>query len=405
MSQSTAEKLIQAGKGDWLTKRQDVIEVKGKGMTQTYWAEPRQRNTDSSCTASSTTSDDSETGDAGPNRPVDVSSTTRLVDWNTKMLQVLIKRLVAHRVGSEIVRKEKTVWRRSESVTVRDEVVESIEVPPFQERVEVVDPDTIELDCKVVEQLHSFVCVIAHAHRSNPFHSFDRASHVAMSTNTLVNRIISSNMGRSQQEMYMNSYGLASDPLVQLAIVFSALIHDCDHRGYPNSVLNKEEPSLAARYGGKSTAEQNSVDIGWGIFMEPAFDDLRDCLFAGQNDLNRFRQMVVNSVIATDISDTELKRIREKRWAVAFSEYSTTDDHQVFRKRATVVLEHIVQVSDACHAMQHWAVYRKWNRSLFEETYDAYRSGRLEHDPSTGWYDSELSFFDDYVLPLAGNRK
>lgn len=104
------------------------------------------------------------------------------------------------------------MWHRNEAITTRDEVVEVIEVPPFRER-EFVDPETIELDSKVVEQLHSFICVIAHSYRPNPFHSFDRASHVAMFANKLVNRIVSSNTGRSQHATYINSYGLASDPL------------------------------------------------------------------------------------------------------------------------------------------------------------------------------------------------
>lgn len=162
---------------------------------------------------------------------------------------------------------------------------------------------------------------------------------------------------------------------------------------------------MAARYGGKSTAEQNSVDIGWGIFMEPAFDDLRRCVFETQNDLQRFRQMVVNSVIATDISDDELKSMRERRWAMAFTERAPPDDPEVFRQRATIVLECILQAADVCHTMQHWTIYRKWNRSLFEETYDAYKCGRLEYDPSPSWDDTELSFFNDYVFPLAKKRE
>ena len=55
--------------------------------------------------------------------------------------------------------------------------------------------------------------------------------------------------------------------------------------------------------------------------------------------------------------------------------------------------------------MQHWHVYRKWNASLFKEMYLAYKAGRMGSDPSTFWYQGELGFFDNYVLPLAKKLK
>jgi hypothetical protein len=33
--------------------------------------------------------------------------------------------------------------------------------------------------------------------------------------------------------------------------------------------------------------------------------------------------------------------------------------------------------------------------------YKAYMDGRVEQDPSVGWYDGELWFFDNYIIPLA----
>jgi hypothetical protein len=52
-----------------------------------------------------------------------------------------------------------------------------------------------------------------------------------------------------------------------------------------------------------------------------------------------------------------------------------------------------------CSHPQH--VYQKWNERLFREMYTAYKMGRTEKDPSKGWYEGELSFFDNYVIPLA----
>jgi hypothetical protein len=70
-------------------------------------------------------------------------------------------------------------------------------------------------------------------------------------------------------------------------------------------------------------------------------------------------------------------------------------------RKATIVIEHLIQASDIAHTMQHWHIYRKWNERLFEEMYEAYLTGRAEKDPSEFWYQGEIGFFDFYIIPLA----
>ena len=70
-------------------------------------------------------------------------------------------------------------------------------------------------------------------------------------------------------------------------------------------------------------------------------------------------------------------------------------------RKATIVIEHVIQASDVAHTMQHWHVYQKWNEKLFQEMYTAYLDGRARTDPSDGWYKGEIWFFDNYVIPLA----
>ena len=60
---------------------------------------------------------------------------------------------------------------------------------------------------------------------------------------------------------------------------------------------------------------------------------------------------------------------------------------------------------DVSHTMQHWHVYQKWNRKLFEEMYLAWTQGRLGADPRSFWYEGELSFFDNYIIPLTKKLK
>lgn len=328
-----------------------------------------------------------------------------LIEWNVKLFEGMVKNVVAHR---EAQRRQSHVgnidWKAEEwSDRIRAEVVDCITLSDSGTNFIDVDPDSVKLSSAVKEQLFSFISAVGYSYNNNPFHNFDHASHVASSSKKLLHRISTIGLGRSGKEAHSKTFGVAVDPLAHLAIVFSALIHDVDHRGVANATLIKEDPPLAGRFSDGSIAEQNSVAIAWEIFMDPTYRDLRDCLFTTKEELYRFRQLVVNSVIATDIFDPTLKKMREDRWTKAFSSSSSTDsnDTVVQKQMATIVMEYVIQASDVCHTMQHWTVFQKWNRRLFDEMYTAFLNGRVENDPSVGWYNGELWFFDNYVIPLA----
>lgn len=236
-----------------------------------------------------------------------------------------------------------------------------------------------------------------------------------MSANKLLNRIVTpENVDYDREtndiasDLHDYTYGITSDPLTQFAVIFSALVHDVDHTGVPNGQLAKENPDMAIVYRNQSVAEQNSVDLAWELFMDPRYKELQDCIAANDEERKRFRQLVINSVLATDIFDPTMKSLRNKRWDKAF--HRDPDASQVINDvkieedrnmKATIVIEHIIQASDVAHTMQHWHIYQKWNERLFDEMYSAFECGRAEKNPADGWYKGELWFFDNYVIPLA----
>ena len=71
----------------------------------------------------------------------------------------------------------------------------------------------------------------------------------------------------------------------------------------PNKQLIAENIPIAAAYGFKSVAEQNSVDLAWSLLMDVEFKDLLGAICGSDKELQRFRQLVVNTVMATDIMD------------------------------------------------------------------------------------------------------
>lgn len=194
-----------------------------------------------------------------------------------------------------------------------------------------------------------------------------------MSVVKLLSRIVApgseADVNDNAMELHKSTFGIASDPLAQFTIALSALIHDVDHPGVPNAQLLNENAALSGRYKKQSMAEQNSVDKSWRLLMDAKFANLRRTIYQTESEYQRFRQVLVNAVMATDIVDKTLVEKRKERWELVFKAEQTEEPAVLMNRRATVVIEHIIQASDIAHTMQHWHVYRKWNGRLFEEMY------------------------------------
>lgn len=427
-SQKTADLLIAAGKASWLTPRKELVDAKGKGKLQCYWVEP---GVPSANSATSHTSKGNDSGSIHACLPEIALSTkyNRLVNWNTEMLEKLILQVVNSRPATPRQARTSSVIETQSSAyrLPLDEVTDVVELKRFDSERKLNNQrgTVIQLPPEVRSQLKEYITMIALMYRDNAFHNFEHASHVMMSTTKLLQRVVSqeivekSNMcdlahlnqvDPAANALCVDSYGITTDPLLQFSVAFIALVHDVDHRGVSNQQLVQDSDPLASLYKGKSVAEQNSIDLAFNLFMKSDFVDLRACLFSTPHELAYFRQFLVNGVIATDIFDKDLMAFREERWNQAFptqprdgvSVMVTEEEVQALRnRRATIVVEYIIQASDVSHTMQHWKVYQKWNWYLFQEMYAAYLMGRSPKDPSKGWYEGELWFFDNYVIPLA----
>jgi 3'5'-cyclic nucleotide phosphodiesterase len=144
----------------------------------------------------------------------------------------------------------------------------------------------------------------------------------------------------------------------------------------------------------------------WDLLLDGSFSNSQRIIFSTPSDKIRFRQLVVNSVMATDIMDKDLKELHNARWEKAFAEKLTDDvSQESINRKATVVIEHLIQASDVAHTMQHWYIHRKWNERLFLEMYNASESGRADMNPADFWYEGEIGFFNFYIIPLARKLK
>ena len=303
-SQSTADVLTEAGKGHWVKPREEKVHAKGKGELQTYWLEvtaTQRRTSNETSVASGDGSQQNESKIWGGEEEIPEVVTQRakhqrLIDYNVDLLAQHLKRVEARRRVLAMTGRRCSMGGHAPQIhlpstvmgddapTVLDEVAEVIRLPTFDPRSvkEHVDPASIELDSQVMSQLKRYVTIIAAMYRQNPFHNFEHASHVTMSVNKLMQRVVApdsngfkkkdkkAKINAEEQASHLHNYtfGITSDPLTQFGILFSALIHDMDHQGISNNQLIKEESPLAEKYKNKSIAEQNSVDLAWDLLME-----------------------------------------------------------------------------------------------------------------------------------------
>jgi len=318
VSNSTANLLIASGKGHWITKRKDMVKVKGKGSVQTYWINrtvpPGENRDDDSMGDSSQRKSSDKTfismdGDLSGDDNTKNRIRKTLIEWQVELLSRLLKRIVAKRSCYCDDAQHSFDAFGSEKTMPRDEIAEEVKMPSFNAcaSIKIASSQYTQLPLKVLDQLEDFVTSIAFLYRDNSFHNYEHACHVTMSANKFLTRVVDPKVNllddssRNQVHSYEYAYGLTGDPLTQFAIIFSALIHDIDHQGVSNKQLTDENNRIAIMYSGKSPAEQNSIDLAFDVLGSSQYCDLVSCICADEEELKRFRQLVVNCVMATDV--------------------------------------------------------------------------------------------------------
>jgi 3'5'-cyclic nucleotide phosphodiesterase len=204
----------------------------------------------------------------------------------------------------------------------------------------------------IIQQLRGFIRNILEKYNAVHYHSFEHAYHVTISVHKLTELMLSnshseldikiaeevrrmhlsSNKSTSERRLNVNptkllprkTFGLKSDPLMTLSLLFSALVHDVEHRGVPNRQLVLESHELAILYNDQSVAEQRSLAVAFSELMKPDFKELRDVIFEGTDEYHRFRKAVINTVLATDVASPERTQLVKSKWKEAFGDPSET---------------------------------------------------------------------------------
>lgn len=365
--------------------RRGKVQVKGKGDMTTYWIEP--------------------TGVKDGESTRSMEQQEKLIAWNVNNLENFVKAVFHRNQGRSLPESLQEPSASSQEFTIGSVLDWPSTLIPFDiteknlEKRPSVASDTssesIEMDAEIKAQITDLVMAIAHLYKNHSFHSFEHASHITMAVVKLMVNLPPSN------PFYV-------DPLARLAVVFACLVCDLDHPAKSNAQLVAEGTELAQLYGERSIAEQNSIDLTWGLFTDDQFETIRNILCPTPVELRRFYQLFVKALLSTDMADKELNSLRQESWKKAFESCTEVDEErrkQSEVRRANATLELIMQAACSSYAMQQWAVYHKWNSRLYLENMLALESAQktipTAASPMDGWFMGQLAFFDNVVLPLA----
>jgi len=175
---------------------------------------------------------------------------------------------------------------------------------------------------QIMEELKKYVRFILSGYNDVPYHNFEHCYHVTLSANKLIDMIVNVAPGETRAL----TFGFRDDPLMQLVVIFSSLIHDVEHQGIPNRQLALEDDILAIQYNDQSIAEMRSVFIAFSELLKPDYESLRNVIFPVKDDYLRFRAATVNLVLSTDLASPDRTQIGKSKWKEAFGdEYETVE--------------------------------------------------------------------------------
>ncbi|CAB9521249.1 cAMP-specific 3',5'-cyclic phosphodiesterase [Seminavis robusta] len=190
----------------------------------------------------------------------------------------------------------------------------------------------------VIQELRQYVRKMLKDYRDVPYHNREHAYHVTISVNKLLDLALNSEI-HALSKTKPRMFGLRTDTLMHLLLIFSALIHDVEHQGIPNRQLALEDDELAILYNDQSIAENRSLTVGFRELLQKQYTNLRNAIFSNDEDYRRFRKVSTQLVLQTDLASPERTQIRKSKWKEAFGEDFQTMEakvkHELKRRSST----------------------------------------------------------------------
>lgn len=237
---------------------------------------------------------------------------------------------------------------------------------------------------KIRDSLCSFIRNVSIRYNDVPYHSFGHAVHVL-------------------RNCYFLWSAVSSDELTQyegLALLFSALIHDLDHQGVPNSTLISERHPYARLYNDKNVAEMRSLTLAFELLESEENNFLHEL---SDYELKRFREISIAMVLATDPLDHDAAHIFELK----INDTLASDGRPNFKndRERLLALSVILQLADIGASLQSTETSLIWSEKYFREVSYGSLEKQRSLDPQKFLEAQELYFNSSVRRLLSLERK
>jgi len=183
------------------------------------------------------------------------------------------------------------------------------------------------------------------------------------------------------------------------ALLVAAIVHDYQHPGHSSTFEIESESELALTYNDRSVLENFHIASAWRLLLQDRFNFMTDW---PRERRREFRQMLVDMVLATDISrHFEVLGTLNSKLASGGIKMDDARDRGF-------AMQVILKMADVSNPTRPFAVYEKWAHAVIEEFFAQGDKEREAGLPVSAFMDryktslpkSQVGFISFVVLPL-----
>lgn len=190
-----------------------------------------------------------------------------------------------------------------------------------------------------------------------------------------------------------------------MSALFAAAVHDVDHPGVSNQFLIDSGNELAIKFKNESVLENHSLDVAFKLFQKDSLNFLENL---NQTDIETFKQLTVDLVLATDMSK-HLILLSDLRTIINSTKISNAVILMLGTNiERTRVLQGMLHCADLGNPTKPTNIYRQWVYRIMEEFYRQGDKERLQNLKVSPMCDrmkadideTQVNFIDYIAQPL-----
>ncbi|OAC97963.1 hypothetical protein MUCCIDRAFT_191379 [Mucor lusitanicus CBS 277.49] len=227
--------------------------------------------------------------------------------------------------------------------------------------------------------LYHFIFDICNSyHSTNPYHNFRHAVDVLQANYYFLCRLgvlqpMDPDVSFDPVESDIKNL---FEPLDIFALLMASIGHDVGHPGVNNSFMITTSAPLAILYNDKSVLESFHAMSFFHLLREHCFSQLTD--LRSNPEYATFRKIVVNSILATDMSmhDEYVAKIQDQAQRLKRKEIDFTDK-ATCEKEKILICGALIKCADISNCARPFESAKRWAKILAEEFFE---QGDLERE-------------------------